>query len=131
MKKNLVCAAFDCRCDHSAGAHELPGGAPRLEQGSRANPGVNLFNEGKRVQIETDNYDSRAKFKFSDGLNYRTCKFIRRLLSLVCLHLNIDGSFAARVFVAETKDLIECGDKLRSIFRVSELWIRAIEPTTY
>src|SRR5438132_2642314 len=129
IQENLIGSTVDRRRDHSARAHELPGGVPRLEQDARANPGVNLFNEGKRVQIETDDYNSRAKFKFIDGLNYRMCKFIRRLLSLICFHLNIDDSFAARGFVEETKDFIECGNKLSTVFFVSEFRIRAIEPT--
>src|SRR5204863_7670659 len=129
IQENLMSATVDRRRDHSPRGHELPGGVPRLEQGTRANPAVNLFNEGKRVQIETDDYNSRAKFRFIDGLNYRMCKFIRRVLSLICLHLNIDDSFAARLFIEETKDMFECGNKLPSVFFMRELRIRAIEPT--
>jgi len=129
IQENLIGSTVDCRRDHSARAHELSGGVPRLEQGAGANPGVNLFNEGKRVQIETDDYNARAKFKFIDTLSYRMYKFIRRLLSLICLQLNIDDSFAARVFIEETKDMFECGNKLPSVFLMRELRIRPIEPT--
>src|SRR5205807_3686062 len=76
IQENLIDSTVDRRRDHSARGHELPGGVPRLEQGACANLAVNLFNEGKRVQIETDDHNSGAKLKFIDGLNYRMCKFI-------------------------------------------------------
>ena len=40
-----------------------------------------------------------------------------------------DDCFAARCFVKETKDLIEGGNKLSSVFFISEFRICAIEPT--